>query len=571
MTLFHTLRSYYYDDDDVSSNHLGRRKLAGTGLAQNAMDTRHDFLIGNFTMLMIAIVFCTLVFESIEHGIMHVAEMHKEIHGSIYHDVLIRIKNELMILGLLSFILVFLEESLELTDAELHTFHYAHLLVFMIAVTFAIQGGFIIFYTKRSRHRWRIAEHDVRMQIPQEIHKSDKLSPRSFHRRMQSWLRGEGWSDVEALSPASVSGEHNDSIDDASYTALDDHSASCLGRLREASHFVFTSNEVTRMIRFRVIRRMFASMYLESSDDSTGFASTGDSDRRADFDFSVYLTLSVQKNALELLDVRKTSWIAFSSVIGLNWIRYVIWIEYQQKESSSYNNNTTRRFLGVDSSEGVISDDNAWMFAFFLIGVGFFVLIIQLILLFVFEDTINTLIARHGTSLLIPNSKRMSKSSSLFRLLNILLVATMEKDRIDAARMSEQSSSTESKALKKHKKKSLTKILESKEEEDTNKKGPILSPLRVGDDVKVIKAGSQTGRMGHVLDPDWHSRVKIELHDTREIKSYLRKELELVRDETVVAAYVISVCVCVCVSLSQFLMYTIFHVQVRTRTKITYR
>jgi len=54
--------------------------------------------------------------------------------------------------------------------------------------------------------------------------------------------------------------------------------------------------------------------------------------------------------------------------------------------------------------------------------------------------------------------------------------------------------------------------------------------------------------MGHVLDPDWHSRVKIELHDTREIKSYLRKELELVRDETVVAAYVISLCVCVCFS-----------------------
>ena len=239
--------------DGQNQNH--GRTLAGTGLAQNAMDTRHDFLIDNFTGLMIAIVFCTLIFESIEHGIMHVAEMHKEIHGSIYHDVLIRIKNELMILGLLSFVLVFLEESLDLSDAELHTFHYAHLLVFMIAVTFAIQGGFIIFYTKQSRHRWRIAEHDVRMQIPQELKKAENLSPRSFHRRMHSWLRGERWSTDDSGSPLS-------SIDEDNYTALDDSSASCLGRLREASHFVFTSNQVTRMVRFRVVRRMFASMYV---------------------------------------------------------------------------------------------------------------------------------------------------------------------------------------------------------------------------------------------------------------------------------------------------------------------
>jgi hypothetical protein len=235
-------------------DHHGR-DLAGTGLAQNAMDTRHDFLITRFTILMIAIVFCTLIFESIEHGIMHVAEMHKEIHGSIYHDVLIRIKNELMILGLLSFVLVFLEESLDLSDAELHTFHYAHLLVFMIAVTFAIQGGFIIFYTKQSRYRWRFAEQDVKMQIPNESRKDEKLSPKSLHRRMRSWLRGERNSEDSMSSPGI-------SIDDENYTALDNSSASCLGRLREASHFVFTSNQVDRMIRFRVVRRMFASMYV---------------------------------------------------------------------------------------------------------------------------------------------------------------------------------------------------------------------------------------------------------------------------------------------------------------------
>ena len=195
---------------------------------------------------------------------------------------------------------------------------------------------------------------------------------------------------------------------------------------------------------------------MEDADDSTGFASTSDSDRRTDFDFSVYLTLSVQKNALELLDVRKTSWIAFSSVIGLNWIRYVIWIAYDEAHTSSSYNSTGRYLAGsYDDSEGVISDDNPWIFAYFLIGVGFFVLLTQLLLLFIFEDTINTLIARHGTSLLIPGgaNKRMSKSSSLFRLLNILLVATMEKDRIDAERMNEQTSSDESKALKKHKKK----------------------------------------------------------------------------------------------------------------------
>ena len=280
---------------------------------------------------------------------------------------------------------------------------------------------------------------------------------------------------------------------------------------------------------------------MEDTDDSTGFASTSDSDRRADFDFSVYLTLSVQKNALELLDVRKTSWIAFSSVIGLNWIRYVIWIAYDEANTSSSYNNTGRYLASsYDDGEGVISDDNPWTFAYFLIGVGFFVLLIQLLLLFVFEDTINTLIARHGTSLLIPGAnKRMSKSSSLFRLLNILLVATMEKDRIDAERMNEQTSSDESKALKKHKKKQSKEtkevVTETKEMDD----GPVLPPLRVGDDVKVIKKGSQTGRMGHVLDPEWHSRVKIELHDTREIKSYLRKELELVKDEKIVQAYVV--------------------------------
>ena len=281
---------------------------------------------------------------------------------------------------------------------------------------------------------------------------------------------------------------------------------------------------------------------MEDADDSTGFASTSDSDRRTDFDFSVYLTLSVQKNALELLDVRKTSWIAFSSVIGLNWIRYVIWIAYDEANTSSSYNNTGRYLASsYDDGEGVISDDNPWTFAYFLIGVGFFVLLIQLLLLFVFEDTINTLIARHGTSLLIPGAnKRMSKSSSLFRLLNILLVASMEKDRIDAERMNEQTSSDESKALKKHKKKKQSKetkevVTETKETDD----GPVLPPLRVGDDVKVIKKGSQTGRIGHVVDPEWHSRVKIELHDTREIKSYLRKELELVKDEKIVQAYVV--------------------------------
>ena len=280
---------------------------------------------------------------------------------------------------------------------------------------------------------------------------------------------------------------------------------------------------------------------MEDTDDSTGFASTGDSDRRADFDFSVYLTLSVQKNALELLDVRKTSWIAFSSVIGLNWIRYKIWIAYDEtnSSSSSYNETTRSRYLaGSYDDEGVISDDNPWTFAFFLIGVGFFVLLVQLVMLLIFEDTINTLIARHGKSLLIPEADgKMLKSSSLFRLLNILLVATMKKDRIDAARMNEQMGSTESKALKKHKKEmkeSKVMTTETKEKDDL-----VLPPFRVGDDVKVIKKGSQTGRIGHVVDPEWHSRVKIELHDTREIKSYLRKELELVKDEKIVEAYVV--------------------------------
>ena len=110
---------------------------------------------------------------------------------------------------------------------------------------------------------------------------------------------------------------------------------------------------------------------MEDADDSTGFASTSDSDRRTDFDFSVYLTLSVQKNALELLDVRKTSWIAFSSVIGLNWIRYVIWIAYDEANTSSSYNNTGRYLASsYDDGEGVISDDNPWTFAYFLIGVG---------------------------------------------------------------------------------------------------------------------------------------------------------------------------------------------------------
>ena len=47
----------------------------------------------------------------------------------------------------------------------------------------------------------------------------------------------------------------------------------------------------------------------------------------------------------------------------------------------------------------------------------------------------------------------------------------------------------------------------------------------VGDEVKVIKKGSQTGKHGIILDPDWTGRCKVRMldkkpDDKKAIKSY---------------------------------------------------
>jgi hypothetical protein len=49
-----------------------------------------------------------------------------------------------------------------------------------------------------------------------------------------------------------------------------------------------------------------------------------------------------------------------------------------------------------------------------------------------------------------------------------------------------------------------------------------------GDRVKIVKIGSHEGEFGIVTVPDWDGRVKLEMVDSAEIKSYKRSEIELV-------------------------------------------
>ena len=401
------------------------RHLAGVsgGGSQSPLDTKHDFRVGLFTILMIAIIFMTLVFETTEHAAMGVAQIHKEIHDSIYHDVLIRIKDELMILGLISFVLVFLEESMNLSNEDLHTFHYAHLVVFMVACTYAIQGGFVIYYTKTTRYRWRKAEHDVRMAVPTSV--SRRRSPSMLPRRVDSWLR--------SFSSASLgSDEDLARLEDQGSTLLNPYTCCCRcvlrcnRRLMNNLHFFF--NKESYMSRFRVIRRMFAAMYLEKQHaGATGFASSGDSARRADFDFAVYLTLSLRRNAIDFLEIRKTSWIAFSVVIGLNWIRYILWLEI----SDSGADNGTEVYL---------SNDNEWTHAYYLVGVGLFVLVAQIALILSVEDGTNLLLHKYGPQLLLQGRQRQRSGLDVpyLDVLERLLRATKRKDKIDARNMAAQ-------------------------------------------------------------------------------------------------------------------------------------
>ena len=55
--------------------------------------------------------------------------------------------------------------------------------------------------------------------------------------------------------------------------------------------------------------------------------------------------------------------------------------------------------------------------------------------------------------------------------------------------------------------------------------------LHIGDNVKVIKKGTQTGKIGTVTDPDWNGRVKLRMKKTGDVKSYLVHEVVLIREE----------------------------------------
>jgi hypothetical protein len=53
--------------------------------------------------------------------------------------------------------------------------------------------------------------------------------------------------------------------------------------------------------------------------------------------------------------------------------------------------------------------------------------------------------------------------------------------------------------------------------------------LHVGDNVKVLKKGTQTGKVGTVTDPDWNGRVKLRMNKTGDVKSYLIHEIMVIR------------------------------------------
>jgi hypothetical protein len=56
--------------------------------------------------------------------------------------------------------------------------------------------------------------------------------------------------------------------------------------------------------------------------------------------------------------------------------------------------------------------------------------------------------------------------------------------------------------------------------------------LHAGDTVKIVKPGSnKAGKKGLVTDPDWTGRVKIELVEGGEVRSYLRSELLVEAEE----------------------------------------
>eukprot|EP00940_MAST-03C_sp_MAST-3C-sp2_P001851 g1851.t1 len=521
----------------------------GSGSAvENPLDTTHDFKVGLFTILMIAIVFCTLIFETVEHAVQTLTSTHKEIHESIYHDVLVRIKDELMILGLISFILVFIEESLQLGNADLHTFHFAHLMVFMIACTYAIQGGAIIYYTKWTRYRWRLAEHEVRMAVPSYVR---RRSPSALGRRIDTWLRKKSsanLSDFDLESGASDAGRRPSSLTvvQTPYVGLC-CAVRVFHRLWDNLHFFY--NKQSYMARFRVVRRMFAAMYLENRHEgATGFASTGDSARRADFDFAVYLTLCLRRNAVELLELRKTSWIAFSAIIFLNWVRYSVWLEVS--DSTTY-----------DESDMYLANDNAWVLATFLVSIGLLVLLAQIMMLIMIEDGMNSLLYLHGPELLLKDRtrdwrRRYVTGKAFLEVLELLLRATKRKDRIDARNMTVGSPNRNAKRRKKKVEKGgdYTKHMQKKKSvswarEDENPKreseevlatssssSPTIAVFEIGSNVRILKAGSQQGKAGEVIDPHWHGRVKIEMFGTREIKSYLAGELEVIHDARLLSA-----------------------------------
>jgi hypothetical protein len=51
--------------------------------------------------------------------------------------------------------------------------------------------------------------------------------------------------------------------------------------------------------------------------------------------------------------------------------------------------------------------------------------------------------------------------------------------------------------------------------------------FKVGDRVQITKAGTQHGKTGVVVDPDWTGRTKLEMDEDGAVKSYLTSEIEL--------------------------------------------
>jgi hypothetical protein len=51
--------------------------------------------------------------------------------------------------------------------------------------------------------------------------------------------------------------------------------------------------------------------------------------------------------------------------------------------------------------------------------------------------------------------------------------------------------------------------------------------FKIGDRVKINKTGTQNGKTGVVVDPDWTGRLKLQMDEDGKIKSYLHEEVEV--------------------------------------------